>query len=49
MGRLLIYEFGYAFSGDHLSDEYHEALFHLGAKLERLTTEHPQAFRAVTK
>jgi hypothetical protein len=32
-----------------LADEYHEALFHLGAKLKRLTTEQLQAFWAVTK
>jgi hypothetical protein len=33
---LLIHEYGHHFSGDHLSEEYHDALCMLGAKLARL-------------
>ncbi len=43
--RLLIHEFGHQFSGDHLSDEYHDALCRLGAKLKRLALERPEAIR----
>jgi len=34
--ELLIHEFGHEYSGDHLSDKYHEALCKLGAKLKLL-------------
>lgn len=37
--RLLIHEFGHQYSGDHLSEEYHEALCLLGARLKRLALE----------
>lgn len=37
--RLLIHEFGHQFSGDHLSEEYHDALCLLGARLKRLALE----------
>jgi hypothetical protein len=33
------------YSGDHLSEEYHEALCKLGAGLKRLALEKPEAFR----
>jgi len=42
--RLLIHEFGHQYSGDHLSEEYHEALCKLGAKLKRLALEKPEEF-----
>jgi hypothetical protein len=43
--RLLIHEFGHQYSGDHLSEEYHEALCRLGAGLKRLALEKPEAIR----
>jgi len=45
--ELLIHEFGHQYSGDHLSDKYHEALCRLGAKLKRLAIERPELFRPV--
>ena len=44
--KLLIHEFGHQYSGDHLSEEYHEALCVLGAKLKKLALAKPEAFRA---
>lgn len=32
--RLLLHEFGHQYSGDHLSEEYHDALCSLGARLK---------------
>jgi hypothetical protein len=43
--RLLIHEFGHEYSGDHLSEEYHEALCRLGAGLKRLALEKPDELR----
>jgi hypothetical protein len=43
--KLLIHEFGHQYSGDHLSEEYHDALCLLGARLKRLALEKPEAFR----
>ena len=43
--RLLIHEFGHQYSGDHLSEEYHEALCRLGARLKRLALEKPEELR----
>jgi hypothetical protein len=43
--RLLIHEFGHQYSGDHLSEDYHEALCLLGARLKRLALEKPEAIR----
>lgn len=43
--RLLIHEFGHQYSGDHLSEDYHEALCRLGAMLKRLALEKPEALR----
>jgi len=40
--RLLIHEYGHQYSGDHLSEEYHEALCQLGAKIKRLSLEKPE-------
>jgi hypothetical protein len=43
--RLLIHEFGHQYSGDHLSEDYHEALCQLGARLKRLALKKPEALR----
>lgn len=43
--RLLIHEFGHEYSGDHLSEDYHEALCRLGASLKRLALEKPDELR----
>jgi hypothetical protein len=47
--RLLIHEFGHETSGDHLSEEYHQALCRLGASLKRLALDKPEAFRRFMK
>jgi hypothetical protein len=44
--ELLIHEFGHEFGSDHLSEEYHEALCRLGARLKRLALEKPDAIRS---
>ena len=43
--RLLIHEFGHQYSGDHLSEEYHEALCLLGARLKKLALAKPEELR----
>jgi Histidine kinase-, DNA gyrase B-, and HSP90-like ATPase len=43
VNALLIHEFGHEYSGDHLSEEYHEALCKLGARLAQLALDDPQA------
>jgi len=43
--ELLLHEFGHEFSGDHLSEQYHDALTKLGAKLKTLALAKPEAFR----
>jgi hypothetical protein len=47
--RLLIHEFGHQYSSDHLSEEYHEALCRLGARLKRLALEKPEALKSKGK
>ena len=47
--RLLIHEFGHQYSGDHLSEDYHEALCRLGARLKRLAMEKPESLRQFSK
>ena len=47
--RLLIHEFGHQYSGDHLSEEYHDALCHLGARLKWLALEKPEEVRRFSK
>lgn len=42
---LLIHEYAHHVSGDHLSEEYHDALCQLGAKSKRLALEKPEAFK----
>jgi hypothetical protein len=43
--KLLIHEFGHEYSGDHLSEEYHEALCGLAARLKRLALDKPEEIR----
>jgi hypothetical protein len=43
--ELLIHEMGHEASGDHLSEEYHEALCRLGARLLQVALERPEEFR----
>jgi hypothetical protein len=43
--RLLIHEFGHHFSADHLSEEYHDAICKLGAKLTQLAIAEPEFFK----
>lgn len=43
--RLLIHEFGHEYSGDHLSEAYHDALCRLGASMKRLALEKPEELR----
>jgi hypothetical protein len=47
--RLLIHEFGHHFSGDHLSEEYHEGLCRLGAGLKKLALEKSEALKRFVK
>ena len=47
--RLLIHEFGHQYSGDHLSEDYHEALCRLGARLKRLALDKPDVIRGFMK
>lgn len=44
INALLIHEFGHHYSGDHLSEQYHDALCELGARLAKLALEEPQFF-----
>jgi hypothetical protein len=43
--QLLIHEFGHHYSSDHLSEEYHDALCKLGAKLAQLALREPEFWR----
>jgi hypothetical protein len=43
--ELLIHEFGHQYSRDHLSEDYHEALCRLGARLKKLALEKPESFK----
>jgi len=43
--QLLIHEFGHHYSGDHLSEAYHDALCSLGAKLAALALNEPEFWR----
>ena len=44
--ELLSHEMGHYFSGDHLSEEYHEALCRLAARMKRAALDDPEGFRA---
>jgi hypothetical protein len=46
--ELMIHEFGHHYSLDHLSEEYHDALSRLGAKLAQLIIERPEMFSFYT-
>ncbi len=43
--KLLLHEFGHQYSGDHLSEDYHEALCLLGARMKRLALDKPDELR----
>jgi len=43
--RLLLHEAAHEYSSDHLSEEYHDALCRLGAKLKTLAMEKPDELR----
>jgi len=43
--RLFLHEAAHQFSSDHLSEEYHDALCLLGARLKKLALEKPDEFR----
>jgi len=43
--RLILHEYGHQFSGDHLSEEYHEGLCLLGARLKFLALQKPDELR----
>ena len=43
--QLLLHEFGHQYSGDHLSEEYHEALCRLGQASKRLAMTKPEEIR----
>jgi len=43
--RLLIHELGHHFSSDHLSEEYHDALCKLGARMTLLAISEPEFFK----
>lgn len=43
--ELLIHEFAHHYSSDHLSEEYHDALCRLGARLATLTLSKPELFK----
>jgi hypothetical protein len=42
---LILHEAAHQYSGDHLSEEYHDALCRLGAKLKKLAMEKPGELR----
>jgi hypothetical protein len=43
--QLVIHEYGHQYSGDHLSEEYHEGLCRLGARLLQAALDKPEAFQ----
>jgi len=43
--ELLIHEFGHHYSSDHLSEDYHDALCRLAARLATLTLSKPELFK----
>jgi hypothetical protein len=45
INRMLLHEFGHEFSSDHLSEEYHDALCKLGAKLAALALTKSELFK----
>lgn len=49
LNQLIIHELGHHYEPNHLSEEYHEALCRLGAKLTKLALTKPQLFYRETK
>ncbi len=49
VNEVLLHEFAHFFTGDHLSEKYHEALAHLGAELAELYAEYPQLRTALAE
>ncbi|MEM3116790.1 MAG: ATP-binding protein [Nitrososphaerales archaeon] len=47
INELLIHEFGHEYSSDHLSEQYHDALCKLGAKLTSLALKKSEFFNGV--
>jgi len=45
INEFLIHEYGHEYSGNHLSDEYHDALCRLGGKLSQLALDQPDLFK----
>ncbi len=45
--ELLIHEFGHHYASDHLSDEYHDALCRLAARVANVACAAPQRFEGV--
>jgi hypothetical protein len=43
--RLLLHEAAHEFASDHLSEDYHEAICKLGARLKKLALEKPEELR----
>lgn len=48
VNKVLLHEFAHHFTGDHLSEEYHEALVGLGADLAELYADCPELQTALT-
>lgn len=48
LNHVLIHEVAHHYSGNHLSERYHDALCRLGAKLARLAAERPDLFRPLS-
>lgn len=48
VNRLLLHEFGHERAGNHLSDDFHDAICDLGAKLARLALDEPEFFETFT-
>lgn len=46
MNQILLHEFAHQYAGNHLSEEYHEALCRLGAQLASLALRTPEIFDA---
>ena len=46
---LIIHEFGHYYASDHLSQEYHDALCALGARIAKLALSKPEIFEATER
>ena len=45
VNNLMIHEFGHDYCSDHLSEEYHDALCDLGARMTQLALDKPGFFK----